>query len=61
MTSFTLPDLKMSYKGTRQCGIGVSKDIQANGTKGNPEIDPQVCSQLMFDKGIKTVEYGKGS
>lgn len=26
----------------------------------NPEIDPQLCSQLIFDKNVKSIQCGNG-
>lgn len=34
-------------------------DIYTNGIELNPEIKPYIYSQLIFNKGIKTIQWGK--
>ena len=43
---------------TKQYGIGIKTDIQINETK--PEINPHLCSQLIYDIRGKNTQRSKG-
>lgn len=51
------------YKATlsRQCDICRKIGIQISWTELSPEINPSIYGQLIFNKGIKTTQRGKGN
>ena len=51
---------KTYYKAveTRQCSTDEPQDKQIDRTEG-PQIDPHIISQLIFGKGVKSIELSK--
>ena len=54
----TLPNFKTKYKATviRQCGTGIGQTYRWNRIE-NPEINPYIYSQLVFDKDAETIQW----
>ena len=48
-------------QSSKQYGIGLETEVEQRNRLESPETDPCVRSQIFFDKGVKTLPWGKGS
>ena len=58
-----LSDFKLYYKSVaiKTVWYGIKTDTQINGTEQSPEIKRFICGQLIYDKGVKNIQWGKDS
>ena len=44
---------------TKACSAVMQVDVETNGTESRIQKKPYICDQLVFDKGAKTIQWGK--
>lgn len=57
--SLILPDIKLITRN-QNSDTGIKTDIKISGIE-IPEINPCIDSQIIFNKGIKTIQWKKDS